>query len=167
MIPAVYSLGDLQAAIAAHPDQWRPLVFTNGCFDLIHAGHVRYLQTAKALGKTLVVGLNSDRSIQTIKPAPVGRPLRPIVPENQRAEVLAALKPVDGVVVFDEATAMQLIEALHPEIYVKGGDYTLATLPEASVVRAYGGRVELVKIEVSSSTTAIIDRILSVVPSTR
>lgn len=163
MTVLVYSLGDLQRAIATHPDQWRPLVFTNGCFDLIHAGHVRYLQTAKALGRTLVVGLNSDESIQAIKPAPPGKPPRPIVPEAERAEVLAALKPVDGVVLFREPTAVHLIEALHPDIYVKGGDYTLDTLPEAAVVHAYGGRVELVKIEVPSSTSTIIDRILSAV----
>jgi rfaE bifunctional protein nucleotidyltransferase chain/domain len=164
MTVAVYSLSDLQRAIATYPEQWRPLVFTNGCFDLIHAGHVRYLQAAKALGRTLVVGLNSDKSIQAIKPAPIGKPPRPIVPEAQRAEVLAALKPVDGVVLFTEPTAVHLIEALHPDIYVKGGDYTLETLPEAAVIHSYGGRVELIKIEVPSSTSAIIDRILSAVP---
>lgn len=161
MISGVYSLAELQAAIATHAKYWRPLVFTNGCFDLLHVGHVRYLQIAKTFGQALVVGLNSDQSVRTIKPQSPGNPPRPIVPEAQRAEVLAALKPVDGVVIFPETTAAELVTALKPDIYVKGGDYTLATLPEAKIVLACGGRVELVKIEIPSSTSAIIHRILS------
>ncbi|MBE9181093.1 adenylyltransferase/cytidyltransferase family protein [Oculatella sp. LEGE 06141] len=161
MISGVYTLSELQHAIAACPEQWRPLVFTNGCFDLLHAGHVRYLQTAKTLGRSLVVGLNSDRSVRSIKPPSAGKPPRPIVPEEQRAEVLAALKPVDAVIVFSEATATSLIQALQPDIYAKGGDYDLETLPEAPTVAAYGGRIELVQIEVPSSTTAIVSQILS------
>ncbi|MGB3515133.1 MAG: adenylyltransferase/cytidyltransferase family protein [Elainellaceae cyanobacterium] len=157
----VYSLTELQAAIAREPDRWRPLVFTNGCFDLIHAGHVRYLQTAKALGRSLVVGLNSDRSIQEIKPQPAGLPQRPIVPEAERAEVLAALRSVDGVVLFSEPTATHLITTLQPDIYAKGGDYNIATLPEAPAVQHYGGRIELVQVEVPSSTSGIIQRILA------
>ncbi|GAB4139524.1 MAG: D-glycero-beta-D-manno-heptose 1-phosphate adenylyltransferase [Cyanobacteria bacterium J069] len=157
----VYTLSELQQAIAHSPDQWRPLVFTNGCFDLIHAGHVRYLQAAATLGRSLVVGLNSDASVQTIKPAKPGQPPRPIVPEAQRAEVLAALRAVDGVVVFGESTAIALIAALQPDIYVKGGDYTVETLPEAPTVQSYGGRIELVQVEVPSSTTGIIQRILN------
>jgi cytidyltransferase-like protein len=105
MIPCLYSLSELQHAIAASPDQWRPLVFTNGCFDLLHAGHVRYLRVAKSLGRSLVVGLNSDQSVKTIKPNKPGFPPRPLVPEAQRAEVLATLKPVDGIVIFSETTA--------------------------------------------------------------
>lgn len=153
-------LTHLQQAIAADPDQWRPLVFTNGCFDLLHAGHVRYLQAAKALGKTLVVGLNSDSSVQQIKPKQANRPSRPIISEAQRAEVLAALKAVDAVVIFAEPTASNLIEALQPDLYVKGGDYDITTLPEAPTVQAYGGQIHLIQIEVPSSTTAIINRIL-------
>lgn len=160
MISGIYSLSELQGAIALNPDQWRPLVFTNGCFDLLHVGHMRYLTVAKSLGRSLVVGLNSDRSVKTIKPDKPGFPSRPLVPETQRAEVLASLKPVDGVVIFEETTATRLIQALQPDIYVKGGDYSLSTLPEAPVVQAYGGRVELVKVEVPTSTTAIINRIL-------
>lgn len=159
-MPPVYTLPELQQTIAANPQDWRPLVFTNGCFDLLHAGHVRYLQVAKRLGRSLVVGLNSDRSVQIIKPAVAGTPPRPIVPEAQRAEVLAALKPVDGVVIFHETTAAELIRALQPDIYVKGGDYQIDTLPEAAIVQAYGGKVELVQIEVPSSTSAIVRRIL-------
>lgn len=157
----IYTLAELQQAMQAAPDLWHPLVLTNGCFDLLHAGHVRYLQAAKALGRALVVGLNSDQSVRTIKPATAGMPLRPIVAEAQRAEVLAALKPVDAVVLFNEPTAMQLVAALQPDIYVKGGDYQLATLPEAAIVQAYGGRVELIQFEVPSSTTAIIQKILT------
>lgn len=160
MIPGIYSLIELQQAIARTPDQWRPLVFTNGCFDLLHAGHVRYLQVAKSLGRSLVVGLNSDRSVKTIKPNKPGLPPRPLVPETQRAEILVALKPVDGVVIFAETTATRLIQALQPDVYVKGGDYNQSTLPEAPVVQAYGGQIELVKVEVQTSTTALIDRIL-------
>lgn len=156
-----YTLEELQQAIAKDPQLWRPIVFTNGCFDLLHAGHVRYLQVAKSLGKALVVGLNSDQSVRTIKPPTPGQPPRPIVPAQQRAEVLAALKPVDGVVIFAELTACQLIEDLKPDVYVKGGDYQIETLPEAAVVQAYGGRIEFVQIEVPSSTSAIVDRILS------
>jgi D-glycero-beta-D-manno-heptose 1-phosphate adenylyltransferase len=157
----VYPLAELQAAIVTHPEQWRPLVLTNGCFDLLHAGHVRYLQAAKTFGQALVVGLNSDQSVRAIKPQIDGSPARPIVPEAQRAEVLAALKPVDGVVIFSETTAAELVTALKPDVYVKGGDYTLDTLPEAKIVLAYGGRIELVKIEIPSSTSTLIHRILS------
>lgn len=160
MIPGIYSLSELQQAIARSPNQWRPLVFTNGCFDLLHAGHVRYLQVAKSLGRSLVVGLNSDRSVKTIKPNKPGLPPRPLVPETQRAEILVALKAVDGVVIFSETTATRLIQALQPDVYVKGGDYTQSTLPEAPVVQAYGGQIELVKVEVQTSTTALINRIL-------
>lgn len=158
-----YTLEALQQAIANDLDSWRPLVFTNGCFDLLHVGHVRYLQVAKSLGKALVVGLNSDQSVRTIKPQRPGQPPRPIVPAQQRAEVLAALKPVNGVVIFAEPTACQVIEVLKPDIYVKGGDYQVETLPEAPAVQAYGGQIELIEIEVSSSTSAIVDRILAAV----
>lgn len=120
MIPGIYTRNELQQAIALNPNQWRPLVFTNGCFDLLHAGHVRYLQVAKSFGRSLIVGLNSDQSVQTIKPHQPGKPPRPLVPEAQRAEVLAALKPVDGVVIFSETTATRLIQALQPDVYVKG-----------------------------------------------
>ncbi len=163
MISDIYTVEELQQAIAADPQRWRPLVLTNGCFDLLHAGHVRYLQAAKGLGRSLIIGLNSDASVRGIKPQAAGSPPRPIIPELQRAEVLAALKSVDGVVLFSEPTATRLIEALKPDIYVKGGDYQIATLPEAAAVQAYGGRIELIQIEVPSSTSAIIRQILSAV----
>ncbi|MBD2079814.1 adenylyltransferase/cytidyltransferase family protein [Leptolyngbya sp. FACHB-17] len=158
MSVGIYSLKALQTAIASDPARWRPLVVTNGCFDLLHLGHVRYLNLARQLGQSLVIGLNSDESIRLIKPD--RSPPRPIVTELERAEVLAALKSVDGVVIFSEKTACELVEALRPEIYAKGGDYNLQTLPEASIVQSYGGQVRLIDIEVPSSTTAIVDRIL-------
>ena len=160
MTPGVYTLTELQQAIAAAPNQWRPLVLTNGCFDLLHVGHIRYLQTAKTLGRSLVVGLNSDESVQTIKPQTPEQPARPIIPATQRAELLAALKPVDAVIVFAESTADRLIATLEPDVYVKGGDYQLETLPEATSVRACGGQIEFVAVEVPTSSTAIIHKIL-------
>ena len=154
-----YNLNQLQESIDRHPDQWRPLVFTNGCFDLLHVGHIRYLQAARKLGQALIVGLNSDRSVQTIKPPQPGKPRRPIIPELQRAEVLAALKSVDGVIIFAESTADRLLITLKPEIYAKGGDYTEETLPETPTVRAYGGKIHLIKVEIPTSTTGIIEAI--------
>lgn len=160
-ISGLYSLQELQTAITSEPENWRPLVFTNGCFDLIHAGHIRYLQAAKALGHSLIVGLNSDHSVQSIKPQQSGFPSRPIVPEMQRAEVLSALKPVDGVVIFTETTATHLLESLKPDIYVKGGDYQLETLPEAPLVKRLGIQVSFIQVQVPASTSAIIQRILN------
>jgi rfaE bifunctional protein nucleotidyltransferase chain/domain len=159
MISSLYTLPRLKQEIEFNPTNWRPLVFTNGCFDLIHVGHVRYLQTAKSLGRALVVGLNSDRSIATIKTTRNGPP-RPIIPEEQRAEVLGALKSVDGVVLFNDQDASYLIEVLQPELYVKGGDYRIETLPEAEIVQSYGGRVQIIPIEICSSTSNIIRKIL-------
>jgi D-beta-D-heptose 7-phosphate kinase/D-beta-D-heptose 1-phosphate adenosyltransferase len=145
------------------------LVFTNGVFDLLHLGHVRYLQEARALGDVLVVGLNSDASVRRLK-----GPARPLVPQAERAELLAALACVDHLVIYDTDTAEHLVASLRPEVYVKGGDYARAAaadsaaatssppkpLPEAEVVKAYGGRVVLVPYLAGYSTTELIDRIL-------
>src|SRR4051794_40913377 len=127
------------------------VVLTNGCFDLLHVGHVRYLQAARRLGDFLVVGVNSDASVRALK-----GPARPIVPAAERAEVVAALGCVDAVVIFDAATAEPLVAALRPEVYVKGADYTEATLPEAHLVRAYGGTVALLPTVPGASTTALL-----------
>ncbi len=151
----VVSIGVLQDLLQQSPDALRPLVFTNGCFDILHVGHVRYLNAAKQLGKTLVVGLNSDLSVRQLKGE-----RRPIVPEAQRAEVIAALKSVDAVVIFSETTAIATIKAIAPDIYVKGGDYTPETLPEAPTVLAYGGRIELIQVEIPTSTSEIVQQIL-------
>src|ERR671937_2003363 len=130
------------------------IVFTNGVFDLLHSGHVRYLQQARALGDVLLVGLNSDRSVRTNK-----GPGRPITPEAERAEILEALACVDGVVVFGEETPYALIEALQPDVLVKGADWAEDAIVGRDVVERRGGKVVRVPVEPGYSTTAIIDRI--------
>ncbi|WP_287129938.1 adenylyltransferase/cytidyltransferase family protein [Candidatus Cyanaurora vandensis] len=146
-------LDELIEQVAADPQHWRPLVLTNGCFDLLHVGHVRYLSQAKALGRTLVIGLNSDRSVRTLK-----GPTRPVNLQAHRQEVLLALKAVDAVVIFADPTADGLITALRPDIYVKGGDYTLDKLPEAVTAARVGARVVLVPVEIQVSTTELLRR---------
>ena len=136
--------------------QGKRIVFTNGCFDIIHAGHVRYLTTAKNFGDVLIVGLNTDDSVRKLKGAS-----RPINNQEDRAEVLLGLKAVDHVIFFGEATAENLIAEVKPAVYVKGGDYTLETLPEAKIVQSYGGRVELVNLVAGRSTTNIVEKILA------
>ena len=132
----------------------RKIVFTNGCFDLFHAGHAHYLEEARRTADCLVVGLNSDASVRRLK-----GPTRPINNEQDRAEVVGALRAVDYVVIFDEPTAEQLIALVQPDVYVKGGDYTLDTLPEAKIVQRYGGRVEFVNLVAGRSTTNVIAKI--------
>ena len=132
----------------------KKLVFTNGCFDILHVGHVRYLQAAKDFGDVLIVGLNTDASVKRLK----GND-RPINNEADRAEVLLALKSVDYVVLFGEQTAEALIAEVKPDIYVKGGDYTLETLPEAKIVQSYGGHVEFIPMVAGRSTTNVINKI--------
>jgi D-glycero-beta-D-manno-heptose 1-phosphate adenylyltransferase len=151
----IYTLAELQSLVNGNIQQWRPLVFTNGCFDLLHVGHVRYLAAARQFGKSMVVGINSDRSVRQLK----GNQ-RPIIPDCQRAEIIAALESVDGVVIFDETTASRLIEALQPDIYVKGGDYQPQNLPEAPTVLSYGGKIELIQVEIPTSTSKIIQKIV-------
>lgn len=134
----------------------RQIVFTNGCFDILHAGHVRYLTTAKSFGDVLIVGLNTDESVRRLKGAN-----RPINNQDDRAEVLLGLKAVDHVIFFGEQTAEALIAEVKPNVYVKGGDYTLDTLPEAKIVVQCGGRVELVNLVAGRSTTNIVEKILA------
>ncbi len=134
----------------------RTVVFTNGVFDLLHVGHLRYLQQARALGDALIVGLNSDRSVRQVK-----GPARPITAEAERAEILEALACVDGVVIFDEPTPHDLIEALQPDILVKGADWAADAIVGRDVVEARGGRVVRVPIEPGHSTTTLIEKIRS------
>jgi rfaE bifunctional protein nucleotidyltransferase chain/domain len=148
-----YSLPPLLERVAALRASGGRLVLTNGCFDLLHVGHVRYLQAARRLGDFLVVGVNADASVRQLK-----GPKRPLVPAAERAEIVAALGCVDAVVLFDTATAEPLVAALRPDVYVKGDDYTEATLPEARLVRAYGGTVALLPTVPGASTTALIER---------
>ena len=132
------------------------LVFTNGHFDLLHVGHLDYLEKARALGDALFVGLNGDASTRRLKGE--GRPL---VPALERARLLAALRPVDAVILFEEDTAIALIETLRPDIYVKGGDYAHKPLPERPTVEHYGGQVALIDFLPGHSTSALIARIRS------
>ncbi len=132
------------------------VVFTNGCFDILHAGHVRYLSAAKSLGDALIVGLNSDISVKIIKGEK-----RPIVSQEQRAEVLAALFCVDYVALFDEPDPLNLICAIKPDILVKGADWAEDKIIGADVVKSAGGRVERITIVPDISTSEIISRIVS------
>lgn len=132
----------------------RQVVFTNGCFDLLHAGHVRYLTEARALGDLLVIGLNSDRSVTGLK-----GPRRPIVPQDQRAEVLAGLACVDFVVLFDRPDPGELIKAIVPDVLVKGADWATGEIIGADTVTAAGGRVARIPVVPDVSTSLLIDRI--------
>ncbi len=131
------------------------IVFTNGVFDVLHPGHVRYLRDAGALGDLLVVGVNSDRSVKALGKAPD----RPINPESERAEVLAALRSVDAVIVFDEETPHAIITAIQPDILVKGADWGADAIVGRDIVEARGGKVVRIELAKGYSTTAIVDRI--------
>lgn len=144
----------IEVFCAALREAGQRVVFTNGCFDILHAGHVRYLNEARAQGDCLVLGLNSDESVRRLK-----GPSRPVNNELDRAEVVGALKSVDYVVLFGEQTAETLIAKVRPAVYVKGGDYTLDTLPEAKIVQSYGGSVHFVQMVPGRSTTNVIRKI--------
>lgn len=133
----------------------RKVVFTNGCFDLLHAGHIALLEAARRRGDFLMVGVNSDRSVRRLK-----GPGRPIVPLDERMEVLAALRPVDGVVPFAEATPARLIDRLRPDVLVKGSDYRVSDIVGRDTVLAGGGRVVTVPLRRGRSTTDLIRRVL-------
>ncbi len=134
----------------------RRVVFTNGVFDLLHPGHVRYLRAARAEGDALIVGLNSDRSVRAYK-----GPSRPITPEEERAEILAALTCVDAVVIFDEETPGRIIHLIQPDVLVKGADWAADAIVGRDTVEARGGRVVRIPVEQGWSTSAIIKRIKS------
>lgn len=146
---------DLQPVVRETQAAGRIVVFTNGCFDLLHPGHVRLLQDAKQFGDILVVGLNSDRSVQRLK-----GPGRPIFQEDDRVSMLAALACVDYVVVFEEDTPIPLLERLRPDILVKGDEYSPDQVVGREVVEGYGGRVERIPVVQGLSTTDIVERIL-------
>ena len=134
-------------------DRGMTVVLANGCFDVLHAGHVRYLQGAKSIGDMLVVGINSDEQVATLKGA--GRPL---MPESERAEIVAALAAVDLVTIFNEPTVGELLVAIKPDIHAKGTDYTEDTVPERDVVRSFGGRTAIVGDPKDHSTSDMIRR---------
>ena len=148
------TIADASALVQRLRAAGQTIVFTNGVFDLLHVGHLRYLQHARGLGDALLVGVNSDRSVRTIK-----GPARPITSEAERAEVLEALACVDGVVIFDEDTPRDLIAALQPDVLVKGADWPEDAIVGRDIVEARGGRVVRVQIEPGYSTTNLIDRI--------
>src|SRR4051812_39399426 len=132
------------------------IVLANGCFDLLHVGHIRYLEGAKALGDLLVVGVNSDEQVRVQKGAG-----RPFMPERERAEIIASIRAVDFVTVFTEPTVGQLLLAIRPDIHAKGTDYTEESVPERDVVRSYGGRVCIVGDPKDHSSTEIVKKVLS------
>jgi len=150
----------LISVIARERAEGKRIVFTNGCFDLLHIGHTRYLQAARSLGDLLVVGVNTDASVRSMEKAPD----RPIVPEAQRAEVLAALGCVDFVVLFAEPDPGRLIAAIQPDVLVKGGDWALDTIVGREVVENRGGVVRTIPLVPGMSTTALLQRIRSTTP---
>jgi len=143
------------AALAARRTWARPLVFTNGVFDVLHRGHVTYLQQARALGAALLVAVNSDASARQLGKGPD----RPLNNEMDRALVVAALQAVDHVVLFDEATPCAMIERIRPDVYVKGGDYDVDRLRETELVRRWGGRAIAIPFVEGYSTTRLVERI--------
>jgi D-beta-D-heptose 7-phosphate kinase/D-beta-D-heptose 1-phosphate adenosyltransferase len=144
----------LVAGISAYRREKKRIVFTNGCFDILHRGHITYLNRAKAYGEVLVVGLNSDDSVRRLKGSS-----RPVNSLDDRAQVLAALSCVDHIVPFESDTPHELIRMIKPDVFVKGGDYTRETLPEATLVEKLGGKVEILPYLENLSTTNIIERI--------
>ena len=148
---------ELKATVDRLKREGKKVVFTNGCFDILHAGHTRYLREARKLGDALILALNSDSSVRSIK-----GPMRPIVPEAERAEVVASLDSVDYVTVFDELTPLELIEFLRPDVIVKGGDWAEKDIVGAETVRKWGGRVAIMPEIEGASTTNIIDKVLQV-----
>jgi D-beta-D-heptose 7-phosphate kinase/D-beta-D-heptose 1-phosphate adenosyltransferase len=154
-VAKVKNLDVLASLVNREKEKGKRVVFTNGCFDLLHAGHVKYLQKARSFGDILILGLNSDASVRRLKGAN-----RPLIDEEERAHLLAALDCIDYVVLFDEDTPLRLIKTLRPDVLVKGGDYTREGVVGHEVVESYGGRVELVKFVDGKSTTGIIEKIL-------
>ena len=134
----------------------KKVVFTNGCFDILHAGHADYLKKARSFGDILVVGINSDASIRRIKGEK-----RPIIPQEMRAYLLDCLKPVDYVVIFEEDTPLHLIKAIRPDVLVKGADWDIDRIVGADFVLSYGGRVERIEFSFDISTTKIVEKILN------
>ncbi len=142
------------AQVTAWQQSGQKIVFTNGCFDLVHLGHIDYLEKARNLGDKLILGLNTDASVSRIK-----GPLRPVVNQEARARLMAALSFIDAVILFDEPTPLQLIEALKPDILVKGDDYSIETIVGADFVLANGGDVKTIALVEGYSTTKLIEKI--------
>jgi D-glycero-beta-D-manno-heptose 1-phosphate adenylyltransferase len=150
------TVADAVALVTRLRAMGKTIVFTNGVYDLLHPGHLRYLQHARSLGDALIVGVNSDASVRAIK-----GPSRPVTPQDERAEIIGALACVDAVVVFDDETPHDLIAAIQPDILVKGADWADEAIVGRDIVEARGGRVVRVEIEPGYSTTSIINKIRS------
>jgi rfaE bifunctional protein nucleotidyltransferase chain/domain len=150
----IVSREELKRRVAHWRKAGEQVVMANGCFDVLHVGHVRYLQAAKALGGKLVVAVNADDSVKKLKGAG-----RPVTPQSERAEILAALEPVDAVVIFPELDVRALLNDVRPDVQAKGTDYTEDSVPERDVVAAYGGRVEIVGDPKDHSVTELIQQI--------
>ena len=144
---------DLSSLLDKLRGEGKTIVTTNGCFDILHVGHVRYLEKTKTFADVLIVALNSDKSVKSIKGES-----RPINNENDRAEVLSGLKSVDYVVLFDEDSPIDLLLEIKPDVYTKGADYTVETLPEAKKIMEAGGRIEFISFVEGKSTTSIIEK---------
>ncbi|HPC86409.1 MAG TPA: D-glycero-beta-D-manno-heptose 1-phosphate adenylyltransferase [Smithellaceae bacterium] len=147
----------LKKKLDALRKEGKKIAFTNGCFDLLHVGHVRYLKEARKTADVLVLALNSDSSVQTIK-----GPKRPLVPEQERAEILSALECIDFITIFSESTPLALIGLLKPDVLIKGGDWAEEQVVGRNEIRQWGGRVEIIPEVAGKSTTNIVDRVLSV-----
>lgn len=147
----------LKIEVERRREEGQKIAFTNGCFDILHVGHVRYLAEARAMGDCLILALNSDASVRAIKGEK-----RPLIPEGERAEVAASLEAVDYVVLFDETTPMSLIEYLRPDCLIKGGDWREEDVVGGDAVRSWGGEVALIPVVEGASTTNIVEKILSV-----
>ena len=152
----IYNISELSSIVKSLKQDGKRIVFTNGCFDIIHVGHVRYLKEARNLGDMLVVGLNSDESVRTIKGMS-----RPIVPQGERAEVLSSLRAVDFVVVFDEPDPYNIIAALKPDILVKGGDWHIKDIVGRDIVESCGGKVCTIPFIEGASSSRIIENIIN------
>jgi D-glycero-beta-D-manno-heptose 1-phosphate adenylyltransferase len=144
----------LVARMAIERSKGKKIVLANGCFDLFHVGHIRYLQAAKELGDLLIVGINSDEQVRKLKGLN-----RPFMPENERAEIIDALACVDYVTVFSEPTVTELIRAVRPDFHAKGTDYTTETIPEKDIVAEYGGQVKIVGDPKNHSSTDLLKKI--------
>ena len=151
----ILALASLKKTIARERSKGKTIAFTNGCFDILHYGHVSYLQAAKKNGRVLVIGLNSDASVKKIK-----GPQRPIIPERERAGILAALECVDYVTIFKEETPLNVIKALKPDVLIKGADWKGKEVVGSDIVKANGGKVELIRYMPNLSTTNIVKTVV-------
>jgi D-beta-D-heptose 7-phosphate kinase/D-beta-D-heptose 1-phosphate adenosyltransferase len=153
IFPKVLNSENLEPALQAYKNQNLKIVFTNGCFDLLHIGHVRYLEEARSLGDILIVGINTDASVQKLK-----GPTRPIQNENDRAEILASLKSVQHTILFGEETPLELIQKIKPDVLVKGGDWAIPQIVGSDFVLKNGGKVLSLQFVDGKSTTSLIQK---------